>query len=156
MSDWHEIPIRVRYSETDAMGLLHHANYIAYFEIARTELFRAYGGDYRAMEERGFFLVVVSVECKYKRPARYDDQLTVKVRLERWTGAKLVHEYEVIRGQELIAAGRTVLACVNRQGEVQRMTQELLYPVDQNVISPGTSGISTGNANKAISGQDML
>jgi len=128
MSDWQEIPIRVRYSETDAMGLLHHANYITYFEIARTELFRARGGDYRAMEERGFFLVVVSVECKYKRPARYDDQLVVKVRLDQWTGAKLVHEYEVHRSGETIATGRTVLACVDRQGEVQRITEELLYP----------------------------
>jgi len=128
MSDWQEVPIRVRYSETDAMGLLHHANYITYFEIARTELFRVRGGDYRAMEERGFFLVVVSVECKYKRPARYDDQLIIKVRLDQWTGAKLVHEYEVLRSGETIATGRTVLACVDRQGEVQRITEELLYP----------------------------
>lgn len=125
---WHEVPIRVRYSETDAMGLLHHANYIVFFEIGRTELFRAHGGDYRAMEERGYFLVVVSVECKYKRPARYDDQLTLRVRLSQWTGAKLIHEYEVLRGTDLIATGKTVLACVNKQGEVQRMSRELLYP----------------------------
>lgn len=126
--DWHEVPIRVRYSETDAMGYLHHANYITFFEIARTELFRARGGDYRAMEERGFFLVVVSVECKYKRPARYDDELVLKVKLAQWTGAKLIHEYEVHRRDELIATGRTVLACVNREGEVQRITEDLLYP----------------------------
>jgi acyl-CoA thioester hydrolase len=125
---WHEVPIRVRYSETDAMGYLHHANYITYFEIARTELFRSLGGDYRAMEERGFFLVVVSVECKYKRPARYDDELVIKVKLAQWTGAKLIHEYEVHRKDELVATGRTVLACVNRNGEVQRITEELLYP----------------------------
>ena len=128
-AEWHEVPIRVRYSETDAMGLLHHANYITYFEIARTELFRVGGGNYRAMEERGYFLVVVNVECKYKRPARYDDQLMIKVRLDQWTGAKLVHEYEIVRQSELVATGRTVLACVDRQGEVQRITEELLYPV---------------------------
>lgn len=127
-SAWYEVPIRVRYSETDAMGLLHHANYITYFEIARTELFRAHGGDYRNMEERGFFLVVVNVECRYKKPARYDDSLTLRVRLKQWTGAKLVHEYEVTRQQEQIATGQTVLACVDRQGEVQRITEELLYP----------------------------
>lgn len=125
---WHEVPIRVRYSETDAMGLLHHANYITFFEIARTELFRAQGGDYRAMEERGFFLVVVSVECRYKKPARYDDQLTLRVRLKQWSGAKLVHEYEVTRDKQLLATGQSVLACVNREGEVQAITQELLYP----------------------------
>ncbi|WP_437228435.1 acyl-CoA thioesterase [Planctomicrobium sp. SH661] len=128
LSDWYEIPIRVRYSETDAMGFLHHANYINFFEIARTELFRSRGGDYRAMEERGFFFVVVSIECKYKRPARYDDELTLRVQLTQWTGAKLIHDYEVRRGEELVATGRSVLACVNRQGEVQRLTEELLYP----------------------------
>ncbi|SFH71051.1 acyl-CoA thioesterase [Planctomicrobium piriforme] len=127
-TEWCVTPIRVRYSETDAMGYLHHANYITFFEIARTELFRATGGNYRTMEERGFFLVVVSVECKYKRPARYDDCLTLKARLQRWSGAKLIHEYEVRRGEDLIATGETVLACVNRDGEVQRMTPELLYP----------------------------
>ncbi|WP_437187965.1 acyl-CoA thioesterase [Planctomicrobium sp. SH668] len=128
MSDWYEFPLRVRYSETDAMGLLHHANYICYFEIARTELFRATGGDYRAMEERGFFLVVVNIECKYKRPARYDDQLTLRVRVASMTGAKLLHEYEVVREEELLATGKSTLACVNAAGEVQRLSHELLFP----------------------------
>lgn len=127
MSEWHNCEIRVRYSETDAMGLLHHANYVTYFEIARTELFRAMGGDYRAMEERGYFLVVVKVECNYKRPARYDDRLTVRARLAQWTGAKLVHEYEVLLDGQLVATGRSVLACVDRAGNVQRITPELLY-----------------------------
>lgn len=128
VNDWHETPIRVRYAETDAMGFLHHANYIVHFEIARTELFRATGGNYRSLEERGYFLVVVSVECKYKRPARYDDNLSVRVRLANWTGAKLIHEYEVHREGELIATGKSVLACLNRAGEVQRMSLELLFP----------------------------
>jgi acyl-CoA thioester hydrolase len=127
MSDWFETPIRVRYSETDAMGLLHHASYISYFEVARTEMLRAAGGDYRAMEERGFFLVVVKVECQYKRPARFDDQLRVRSRVVRNSGAKLEHEYEVLRDGELLATGRSVLACVNREGHVQRITEDLLY-----------------------------
>jgi acyl-CoA thioester hydrolase len=127
VSDWHETEIRVRYSETDAMGLLHHANYISYFEIARTELFRAQGGDYRAMEERGYYLVVVSVACQYKRPARYDDVLAIRASLVKWTGAKLQHEYEVRRGGELVAVGQSVLACVDQHGDVQRLTSEVLY-----------------------------
>ncbi len=135
--DWFDYPVRVRYSETDAMGFLHHANYIIYFEIVRTELLRVTGGNYRAMEERGYLLVVVSVECKYKRPARYDDELTLRVRLSRWTGAKLIHEYEVRRGEELLATGESVLACINRAGEVQRMSLELLYPDGMTPI-PGT------------------
>ncbi|RPI89913.1 MAG: acyl-CoA thioesterase, partial [Planctomycetaceae bacterium] len=73
----HEIDIRVRYSETDAMGFLHHANYFVYFELGRTELLRAQGGNYRQMEEEGQFMVVVSLECKYRRPARYDDLLSL-------------------------------------------------------------------------------
>ena len=127
MTDWHETEIRVRYSETDAMGLLHLANYITYFEIARTELLRAGGGDYREIEERGFFLVVVDVQCRYRKPARYDDVLTVKARLARWSPAKLEHEYEVRRGPDLIADGKSTLACLNREGEVQRITEELLF-----------------------------
>ncbi|WP_437191900.1 acyl-CoA thioesterase [Planctomicrobium sp. SH527] len=125
---WCEASVRVRYAETDAMGYLHHSNYITYFEIARTELFRSTGGNYRSMEERGFFLVVVSVEVKYKRPAHYDDELSVCARLARWTGAKLIHDYEVRRGDELLATGQSVIACVNQKGEVQRMSLELLYP----------------------------
>jgi acyl-CoA thioester hydrolase len=127
MSEWHSAEVRVRYCETDAMGYLHHSNYISYFEIARTELFRAAGGDYRAMESRGFFLVVVKVECQYKRPARYDDVLAIQCRLTRHSGAKLEHEYRVMRGSELIASGQSTLACVDRSGAVQRITDELLY-----------------------------
>ena len=68
----HDIQIRVRYSETDAMGFLHHANFVSYFEIGRTELFRAQGGDYRAMEEGGLFLVVAKLDCRYRATARTD------------------------------------------------------------------------------------
>jgi len=75
--------IRVRYCETDAMGFLHHSNYLNYFEIGRTELFRDQGGDYRAMEESGLFFVVVKVTVNYRLPARYDDVLTLKTRIAR-------------------------------------------------------------------------
>jgi acyl-CoA thioester hydrolase len=127
MSEWYSIEVRVRYCETDAMGFLHHANHITYFEIARTEVFRALGGNYRLMEERGYFLVVVKVECQYKRPAKYDDLLTIRCRVMRMSGAKLDHEYEILRGKELLAKGFTTLACVTKDGTVQRMSQELLY-----------------------------
>ncbi|MEZ6068199.1 MAG: thioesterase family protein [Planctomycetaceae bacterium] len=109
------------------MGFLHHANHVAYFEIARTEVFRALGGNYRLMEERGFFLVVVDVTVNYKRPAKYDDLLNVRCRVTRMSGAKLQHEYEIVRQGELLATGRSTLACVTRDGTVQRMSEELLY-----------------------------
>jgi acyl-CoA thioester hydrolase len=115
----HEIEIRVRYQETDPMGFLHHANYFTFFEMGRTELFRASGGDYRQMEEEGLLVVVVRAECRYQRPARYDDVLRLRTSIARITPAKIEYDYHLYRGEELLAVGHTVLAMVNRQGEVQ-------------------------------------
>ncbi len=117
----HETEIRVRYSETDAMGYLHHANYFNYFEVGRVEMLRAQGGDYRLMEEQGLFLVVVEFRCKYRAPARYDDCLTLITTLSNVTPARLEHDYEVRRGEELLATAHSVLACVNTEGRVQRI-----------------------------------
>ena len=76
MTTSHDIAIRVRYAETDRMGLLHHANYLVYFEMARTELLRQRGISYREIEDAGHLLVIVDLGCKFKRPAHYDDLLT--------------------------------------------------------------------------------
>lgn len=126
-SDTHQMQIRVRYSEVDQMGFLHHANYFNYFEMGRIELFRAAGGNYAELESRGFFLVIVKVECQYKASARYDDVLTLTTRLVRATGAKLEHEYHVHRDGQLLTVGRSVIACVDRQGQVQRIDDTLLF-----------------------------
>ncbi len=123
----HEITLRVRYSETDPMGFVHHAQYFSYFEVGRMELFRAQGGDYREMEARGYLMVVVHVECDFKRPARFDDLLTLRTRVLRLTPAKLEHEYELTRDGELLARARSVLACIDRSGSVQRITPEVLF-----------------------------
>jgi acyl-CoA thioester hydrolase len=114
----HEIEVRVRYFETDAMGLLHHANYFIYFEMGRTEMLRAGGGCYREMEQSGTFIVVVKADCRYVRPAHYDDLLKIRSTVTRVTGAKIEHEYRVLRGEELLAVGHTVLAVVDRNGKV--------------------------------------
>lgn len=119
----HEIEIRVRYNEADAMGFLHHGNYFAYFEMGRTELLRAQGGNYRQMESDGLLMVVVSIECKYRKPARYDDVLTLQTRIVRVTPAKLEHEYRLYRDGELLTEARSVLACVDRSGIVQRIPE---------------------------------
>ena len=74
----HEIEIRVRYCETDAMGFLHHANHFTYFEMGRTELLRAHGKSYRDLEAEGTLMVIVKIGCSYKRPARYDDVLRLR------------------------------------------------------------------------------
>ena len=118
--------VRVRYAETDRMGLLHHANYVVYFEMGRTELLRASGGSYREMEERGRFLVVTRVAVQYRAPARYDDLLALSTRLAKISFAKLEHSYELRRGAQLLTTGETTLACVDREGRVQRMSE--LFP----------------------------
>ncbi len=115
----HEIEVRVRYSETDPMGLLHHARYFVYFEMGRTELLRAAGGNYRQMEEAGLLIVVVRADCRYHRPARYDDVLRIRTTVTRVTMAKIEHEYHVFRGSELLAVGHTLLAVVDRSGKIQ-------------------------------------
>jgi len=122
MQTEHDIEIRVRYAETDAMGYLHHSVYATYFEMGRTELYRSRGGDYRAMEERGLFFVVVELKCKFRQPARYDDLLTLKTKIGRVTPAKLQHDYEVWRDGELLTTAHTVVACIDREGKVQRLS----------------------------------
>ncbi|MCU0959770.1 MAG: acyl-CoA thioesterase [Pirellulaceae bacterium] len=121
----HETRIRVRYQDADPMGLLHHANYFTYFEIARTELLRASGGNYRQMEEQGTFAVVVKAECIYHKPARYDDELTVRTIITRVTAAKIEHEYVLSREAERLATARVTLALVDRTGAVQRVPEWL-------------------------------
>lgn len=118
--------IRVRYSETDAMGFLHHANYLCYFEIGRTELFRAQGGNYRRMEELGLFFVVAKVQVRYRRPARYDDLLTLHTKISRATTVRLEHQYNLFKGSELLAEAESTLACVDGQGSVQMIPQDLV------------------------------
>ena len=115
----HEIEIRVRYKETDPMGFLHHANYLVYFELGRTELLRADGGNYRKMEEEGLFVVVVKAECKYRRPARYDDLLRLRTTVTRVTQVKIEHQYELFRENESLAVGHIMLAVIDRNGKVQ-------------------------------------
>jgi acyl-CoA thioester hydrolase len=127
----HVIEIRVRYSETDAMGFLHHANYLSYFEVGRTELFRAQGGNYRRMEELGLFFVVARIDVRYRRPARYDDVLRLETRISRVTPAKLEHHYRLLRGDELLAEADSVLACVDRSGQVQRIPEDLVAMTQQ-------------------------
>jgi acyl-CoA thioester hydrolase len=115
----HEIELRVRYPETDPMGLLHHACYFTYFEIGRTELLRASGGSYRQMEADGLFVVVVKAECRFHKPARYDDLLRLKTIVAKVSPAKIEHEYQLYRGAERLATGHVTLAIIDRQGRVQ-------------------------------------
>ncbi len=121
----HNLEIRVRYQETDAMGLLHHANYFTFFEMGRTELLRECGMSYREFEAGGLFMVVVRINCRYRRPVRYDDLLRLHTRVSKVTAGKIEHVYQVFRGQELVAEAESTLACVDRDGVLQRVPQWL-------------------------------
>lgn len=120
-----EIQIRVRYAETDRMGLLHHANYLVYFEQGRTELLRAQGFTYKRMEDEGFFLVLAKASVRFRHPAHYDDLLTLRTTLTRTTAVRIEHRYELLREGMLIAEGETTLACVDRDGRLQALPEWL-------------------------------
>lgn len=120
-----DVEIRVRYQETDAMGVLHHANYVTYFEIGRTELLRSTGISYKQLEDEGLLMVIVRIGIRYRRPAKYDDLLTLRTKTVRASGAKIDHTYQLFRGDELICEGESTLACVDRQGKVQRVPEWL-------------------------------
>lgn len=122
----HEIEIRVRYYETDAQGFVHHANYLVYFEQARVEQLLALGHDYAQLEKEGVLLVVNKFSCKYLRPARFGDILRLQIRTVRARGARVDHQYRVLRGHELLAEAESTLACIDREGRVQRLPEYLL------------------------------
>jgi acyl-CoA thioester hydrolase len=110
-----DIPIRVRYNETDQMGIVHHSNYIFYYEVARTELMRSLGTSYREMEERGALLVVRDVRSRFVAPAYYDEILTVRVSIREMPTVKVTFDFEIFNPRgEVIHTGEVVLACVDK------------------------------------------
>ena len=122
----HEIEIRVRYYETDAQGFVHHANYFQYFELARVEQLLALGYDYAHLERDGIILVVNKIACKYHRPCKFGDTLRLQIRTVRARAARIDHEYRLLRGNELLAEAESTLACIDRQGRVQRLPEFLM------------------------------
>ena len=112
--NYHQIQIRVRYSETDQMRVVYHGNYAQYFEVGRVEWLRNKGVSYKWMEENGIMLPVVSLNMNYKKPARYDELLTLKTFLKKLTSVKIEFDYELYNeGGELLTTGNSVLVFVN-------------------------------------------
>jgi len=108
--------IRVRYKETDQMGIVHHSNYYVWFEVARTEYLRHQGISYRELEERGVMLPLTETHCKYLQGAKYDDAVTIRTSMTGFSGARITMEYDVIREKDncLLAKGKTVHAITNK------------------------------------------
>ena len=107
------------------MGYLHHSRYLQYFEIGRVELLRSIGFSYAELERQGVFFVVVKVECKYRAPARYDEELQLTTRVDRQTHVRIDHSYELKRGDALLAEASSTIACVDRQGKVCQIPEFL-------------------------------
>lgn len=106
----HEIQLRVRYAETDQMGIVYYGNYAQYFEVGRVEWLRKFGISYKSMEEEGLMLPVVSLSVKYKKPARYDDLIKVKTQLVKLPSASIEFDYEITNELgEILTLGNTVL-----------------------------------------------
>jgi acyl-CoA thioester hydrolase len=114
------VKVTVRYAETDMMGIVYHANYLPWFEVGRTTLLKEIGVPYRKLEEEGFRLPVLEVSAKFIRPAVYDDTLEILTTLAERPLLRVRLDYEVRRGDELIATGSSVHAFVDRDGRPVR------------------------------------
>lgn len=114
--------VRVRYAETDQMGVAYHANYLVWFEVARCEWFRATGSTYQGLEAEGTVLPVIEAGCRYRQPARYDDEIDIRTRAALLSPARLRFDYDLSRpGGVRLATGHTVHAAVDRQGRPRRL-----------------------------------
>jgi acyl-CoA thioester hydrolase len=122
----HRVSVRVRYGETDQMGVVYHPNYFLYFETGRTELMRASGVAYSELERSGVFLVVTQASCRYRAAARYDQELTILTRVDEVRKATVTFSYRVLGpGGALLAEGSTELAAVDRDKSPVRLPKEV-------------------------------
>ncbi|MCM2254814.1 MAG: acyl-CoA thioesterase [Vicinamibacteria bacterium] len=119
--------LRVRYAETDQMGVAWHGGYLAWFEVARTDLLRGFGTTYKEMEAQGLRLPVIAAQARYLKPALYDDVLNVTVRIAQLTRVRMAFDYEVRRDGEqvVLATGRTEHAVVDLRGRPCRLPEPL-------------------------------
>jgi acyl-CoA thioester hydrolase len=136
MFNHHTITIRVRYTEVDAMGYLHHSRYLQYFEMGRIEYLRAAGFSYADLEREGVFFAVTKAEVRYKAPARFDDELTLTTTVNRATLVRFDHSYELKRGNLLLAEGNTTIACIGRDGKVRAMPDQLVNTTKSPTMNP--------------------
>ena len=124
-----EARVRVRYAETDQMGVVYHANYLVWFEVGRVELMRSLGFDYRQLEaEEGCLIAVVEATARYKSPARYDDELAIRTRLVEARPSLVRFGYEVVRVTDgtLLCTGATTHVVVGREMQRRRLPERYL------------------------------
>jgi acyl-CoA thioester hydrolase len=143
--EYHDTTVRVRYAETDQMGVVYHANYLIWFEVGRVELMRALGIEYKRMEaEDDCHIVVADVHCRYHRPARYDDVLRVRTRIAESKNRIVTFAYQVFRDTdgELLAAGATTHIICGSNGK-PKLLPEKYRPILM------TNGVATAHRSEA-------
>jgi acyl-CoA thioester hydrolase len=126
MNDWHETQVRVRYAETDKMGIVHHSNYAVWFELGRSEYCRARGFSYREMEEKdGALMVVAEIYCRYKSPAHYEDELTIRTKCAEIRSRSIRFVYEVYRAADdkILAEGETLHVVTDTNKKVRSLPE---------------------------------
>lgn len=122
----HEFPVRVYYEDTDLAGIVYYANYLKFIERARSTLVREAGIDQGALKEgAGLVFAVRHVDATYLRPAKLDDALTIATKLQQLSGAKLLFEQDVLRGDELLFSSKITVICMNAAGRVIRLPAEI-------------------------------
>ena len=120
------IDLRVRYKETDQMGVVYYSNYLVWFEIARTEYFRKQGLVYKTIEEeRALYLPVVDAYCRYRAPIRYDEMVTVETGIKEMKASRIVFEYTVKVEEQVKAVGTTTHAFVNKKGQPVAIPEDI-------------------------------
>ena len=128
MRDFVDVDIRVRYAETDQMGVAYYANYLVWFEVGRSEFCRERGFRYADLEALGFKLVVSDVHCRYRNSARYDETVIVRTRLKGVNKRMVTFGYQILRAdlEEVIAEGETRHICVDSSGKTKSLPERFL------------------------------
>lgn len=131
--------IRVRYAETDRMDVVYHSNYFVWFETTRIHLLDALGLPYKDLEAQGLFIPVLEAQAQYKKPARFDDRLTINLQLSEAPRARFKFNYHVRRDTETLATGYTVHAFMNSQGKALKPPEKFLESVKRGLPKEGAS-----------------
>ncbi len=123
-----EIRTRVRYGETDQMGVVYHANYLLYYEMGRTEYMRKRGYEYSKLEEDGYFLAIVEAQLRYHANTGYDGELIIRTRVDNISHVQVTFHYQVfnVEGEVLLSEGTTRLACVGKDLKVKRLPAKMI------------------------------
>ncbi len=145
----------VRYAETDAMRMVYYANYLVYFEVARTTALAELGHPYAEMEAKGLYIPVLEAQCQYQKPARYGDTLRLETRRWRQGSARIRFDYQIFRENDLLTTGRTLHAFMREDGKAVRPPQDLiaLFPTWKSDAQPSATPELSEGLGDAVEGR---